>query len=63
MQAAESAIDSNATAVCLARKAEKLSFDKDHDSPFARNAREAKRNHPGGKTDDITVVVSQVWLN
>ena len=43
---------------CLAKKAETLSFDKSYDSPFARNARDAKRNHPGGKKDDITVVVA-----
>jgi len=39
-------------------KANALSFDKTYDSPFAVNARAANRNHPGGKKDDITVVVS-----
>ena len=37
-----------------------LSFNKTYDSPFAKNAREAGRNHPGGKPDDITVIVAQV---
>jgi len=49
-------------AMCLATKAEKLSYDKSYDSPFAINARAANKNHPGGKKDDITVVVSQVKL-
>lgn len=53
----------NAVASCLATSAEKLSYDKGYDSPFAINAREAKRKHPGGKKDDITVVVSQVKLD
>ena len=43
---------------CLARTAEQLSYRKDYDSPFAKNAREAGRNHPGGKPDDITVIVA-----
>ena len=47
---------------CLARKAESLSFDKTYDSPFAVNARKAGRNHPGGKKDDITVIVAQIKL-
>jgi protein phosphatase PTC7 len=37
-----------------------MSFKKDYDSPFAKNGREAGRNYPGGKPDDITVVVAQV---
>ncbi len=45
---------------CLARTAEQLSYRKDYDSPFAKNAREAQRNHPGGKPDDITVIVASV---
>ena len=39
-----------------------MSYDKTYDSPFAKNAREAGRSHPGGKKDDITVVVSKVKL-
>jgi len=53
----------HAVASCLATSAEKLSYDKDYDSPFAINAREANRKHPGGKKDDITVVVSQIKLD
>jgi len=45
---------------CLARTAEQLSYRKDYDSPFAKNAREANRNHPGGKPDDITVIVAEI---
>lgn len=47
---------------CLAKKAHALSYDKAYDSPFAINARLAGRNHPGGKKDDITVVVSKIEL-
>jgi hypothetical protein len=39
-----------------------MSLDKSYDSPFAKNARAAGRSHPGGKKDDITVVVSKVNL-
>lgn len=45
---------------CIARTAETKSFQRDYDSPFAQNARLAGRNHPGGKKDDITVVVGEV---
>jgi len=40
-----------------------MSYKKDYDSPFAKNARECGRNHPGGKKDDITVVVAQVVIH
>lgn len=50
-------------ATCLANKAHTMSYDKTYDSPFAKNAREAGKNHPGGKKDDITVVVSIVRLS
>ncbi|TNV76749.1 hypothetical protein FGO68_gene3286 [Halteria grandinella] len=51
-----------AASACIGQTAEGLSFRKDYDSPFAQNARTAGRNHPGGKKDDITVVVGQVNL-
>ena len=54
------AMDQTKVATCLATKAEKLSFDKKYDSPFAKNARAVGRKHPGGKKDDITVMVSEV---
>lgn len=53
-------VEPTETATCLAKKAETLSFRKDYDSPFAKNAREAGKKHPGGKKDDITVVVAQI---
>ena len=49
-------------ATCIAKTAEALSFNKDYDSPFAVHARQAGRNHPGGKKDDITVIVAQVQI-
>ena len=54
--------DPTKVATCLAKKAEKFSFDKKYDSPFAKAARDCGRKHPGGKKDDITVVVSEVHL-
>ena len=39
-----------------------MSNQKDYDSPFAKHAREAGKSHPGGKKDDITIVVAQVKL-
>jgi len=51
-------------AECIAVKAEHMSYrGKDYDSPFAVHAREHKKNHPGGKQDDITVIVAQVKLS
>lgn len=45
---------------CLADSSLALSKDEAYDSPFAVNARKYKKRHPGGKEDDITVVVSKV---
>lgn len=47
--------DDIAQLLTLNAKLESLSTTSD--SPFARQAREAGRNYPGGKPDDITVVV------
>ena len=58
--AKQPAMDQSKVAVCLAEKAEKMSYNKKYDSPFAQNARECGYRHPGGKKDDITVVVSEV---
>lgn len=56
-------LDPQGAANCLASIAEKLSYDKTYDSPFAVNARAAGRSHRiGGKDDDITVIVAQVKL-
>mmetsp|Transcript_14877 Transcript_14877/g.20140 ORF Transcript_14877/g.20140 Transcript_14877/m.20140 type:complete len:86 (-) Transcript_14877:75-332(-) len=55
-------IEVGEVASCLAKKAEKLSFDKTYRSPFEANAEAAGRKHPGGKKDDITVVVSEIKL-
>ena len=53
-------IDPRAAADCIATKADTLSNDKQHFSPFAKQAVEAKKEHiMGGKPDDITVVVGQ----
>ena len=53
-------LDNLAASTCIAKTAEMLSFNKGYDSPFSVNAREAGRNHPGGKPDDITVIVAEV---
>ncbi len=55
-------VEPQSAATCLAERAQALSLDKSYDSPFAKNARAAGRSHPGGKKDDITVVVSRVNL-
>lgn len=55
--------DPQQLANCIADTAEKLSWDKTYDSPFAKGAREAGRSHKiGGKDDDITVVVAQIKM-
>ena len=40
-----------------------MSYDKEYDSPFAKHAREFNKSYPGGKKDDITVIVAQIKLN
>ncbi len=52
--------DTEKAAVCLAERASKLSQDPTYDSPFAQHARQHNKNFPGGKVDDITVIVGQV---
>jgi len=44
----------------LARKAQKLSLDKNYISPFSKRSRENNIYRSGGKPDDITVVVSRI---
>lgn len=34
-----------------------MSNDQEHFSPFAKAAKEANKEHSGGKMDDITVIV------
>lgn len=48
------------TATCIAKKAEKVSTDSLYDSPYAKHARDYNKSEPGGKVDDITVIVAQV---
>ena len=48
------------TASCIGNKAYQLSHDRRYLSPFAKGAREARVRFMGGKTDDITVIVSQI---
>ncbi len=40
-----------------------MSYIKDYDSPFSKNAREQGKNYPGGKKDDVTVIVAQVKID
>ena len=58
IQNQETKFESQKAAECLAKKANTLSLDENYDSPFAQNARAVGRKHPGGKQDDITVIVS-----
>jgi len=50
----------------LVKKAYDLSLDPNYDSPFQRRAKELRiifqGGYPGGKSDDITVIVAQVKL-
>jgi len=50
--------DPTQAAVCIARKAQRLSRDPAYFSPFAKAAKEHGKHHEGGKVDDITVVVA-----
>lgn len=43
---------------CLSTYAEIKGYDPKYDSPFAIEARAHKKRHPGGKSDDITVIVA-----
>ena len=43
---------------CIAKKSEKMSYIKEYDSPFSINARKHNKSYPGGKKDDITVIVA-----
>lgn len=52
--------DPHAVAEALTRQAEELSHKRGYVSPFAKNARENRYDYPGGKPDDITVIVSQI---
>ena len=40
--------------------ASRLSWDSNHNSPFAKKARENRWQFTGGKPDDITVVLATV---
>ena len=46
---------------CIARTAYVLGKDRQFDSPFAQGARQVGKYYRGGKHDDITVVVAQMW--
>ncbi|KAM8718517.1 hypothetical protein ACLKA7_001685 [Drosophila subpalustris] len=45
---------------CVALMARSLSFHPSHDSPFSQNARRHNIDAPGGKPDDITVILASV---
>ncbi len=49
-------------AEALAELAFKYSLDKAYMSPFAKRAIEAEKEHRGGISDDITVLVGQIKL-
>ena len=43
---------------CLSVKAEVMGYDPNYESPFTIEARTHGKNYPGGKADDITVIVA-----
>ncbi|ONI12470.1 hypothetical protein PRUPE_4G167000 [Prunus persica] len=51
-----------ALACLLADLAWLRSLDKDSFSPYSKAAQDAGKNHPGGKMDDITVVVGHIMV-
>ncbi|XP_068159232.1 protein phosphatase PTC7 homolog [Drosophila tropicalis] len=54
------AVQLQMSANCIALMARTLSFNPDHDSPFSQNARKQNIESPGGKPDDITVILASV---
>mmetsp|Transcript_9672 Transcript_9672/g.14718 ORF Transcript_9672/g.14718 Transcript_9672/m.14718 type:complete len:110 (-) Transcript_9672:17-346(-) len=55
-----SGLDTSAASKCISTLAEAKSYDKTYDSPFAVEAKKHEQDEPGGKEDDITVIVSEV---
>lgn len=51
-----------AVADCLSASAEFLGYDPAYNSPFAVEAAQQGKDYPGGKADDITVIVAQVKI-
>jgi hypothetical protein len=47
----------------LAKIAESRSMDKSIDSPFSLKAKKCNYKYKGGKQDDITVIISQLFNN
>jgi hypothetical protein len=47
---------------CIARTAYELGKNKNFDSPFAKAARAVGKRYVGGKADDISVIVAQVFV-
>ncbi|EDW78507.1 uncharacterized protein Dwil_GK16148 [Drosophila willistoni] len=54
------AVQLQMSANCIALMARTLSFNPDYDSPFSQNARKQNIESPGGKPDDITVILASV---
>jgi len=55
-------IDASETTSKLAQLAFEYSLNRNYMSPFAKKALDAGYHYVGGKSDDITVVISQVKL-
>ena len=55
--------DLKTASVCVAEKAETLSYDKNYKSPFYENGLKHNRVRLGGKDDDITLIVAQIDIN
>ncbi|WJX10253.1 protein-serine/threonine phosphatase [Trifolium repens] len=53
-------LEPQVTAQKIAALAQQRAFDKNWWSPFSAAAYKARRHYPGGKRDDITVVVSYI---
>ena len=52
--------DANEIARNIAKRAYKFSLDKRYFSPFSEDAQKNNLYYPGGKSDDITVVIGKV---
>lgn len=55
-------MDPQLIAEMIAKEGEKYSHRQDYLSPFGKSARKNFLDYKGGKPDDITVIVAQIFL-
>lgn len=56
-------LDVSKEARALAQYAFNYSLDKQHNSPFSIRAKQQGKRYKGGKSDDITVIISRVHID